>query len=271
MVERFARERVRHELRRRRLAVMRTERIAPGMQRVTLGGSDLEGFAAPGPADHIKLFFPDPASPGEMVSRDYTPLAFRPAERGGPELDVDFYLHGSDANDTATGSVPAGGPAAAWAASAVPGDEIETAGPRGSALPPAGVESAVLIADEAALPAMARWIEALGEVPILGLFSVSNAGTSAYLSGYEAERRKFRWFDGDDRNAQIAAALRALRIDEGAFLFLAGEATSLIPLRRYLRRELGLSKEQAGVHGYWKRGVVALDHHAPLDPSDPED
>lgn len=67
-----------------------------------------------------------------------------------------------------------------------------------------------------------------------------------------------------------AGALRGTEPGAGTFFFLAGEATSLIPLRRYLRRELGLPKEQVEVHGYWKRGVVALDHHAPLDPNDRE-
>jgi NADPH-dependent ferric siderophore reductase len=51
---------------------------------------------------------------------------------------------------------------------------------------------------------------------------------------------------------------------------MAGEATMLAPLRRYLRRELGLPAEQVSASGYWKRGIVNLDHHAPLDPSDPD-
>ena len=38
----------------------------------------------------------------------------------------------------------------------------------------------------------------------------------------------------------------------------------------YLRRELGLPKEQVDAHGYWKKGEANLDHHAPLDPSDPD-
>ena len=36
-------------------------------------------------------------------------------------------------------------------------------------------------------------------------------------------------------------------------------------------RHLGLGKEQAKVDGYWKRGVAGLDHHAPLDPENPDD
>lgn len=261
MSERFARERVRHELIRRRLRVLRTSRPAPGFARVTLVGEDLAGFSAPGPADHVKMFFPAPD--GETAARDYTPCAFRPDAEGGPELDIDFVLHGE-------GGGP-GGPAAAWAMNAEPGDEISIGGPRGSALPPVGVDRLVLVADESALPACARWLDALGEVPVTGLFWVADASASAYLADRERPGRELRWFSGEQGAAGVEQALRALAIDDGTFLFLAGEAGALIPLRRYLRRELGLPKDQVEVHGYWKRGTVALDHHAPLDPADPED
>ena len=53
-------------------------------------------------------------------------------------------------------------------------------------------------------------------------------------------------------------------------MFLAGEADILVPLRRYLRHELQLPAEQVSASGYWRRGIVNLDHHAPLDPSDPD-
>ncbi len=258
MTERFARERVRHELRRRALSVLRIAEAAPGMVRITLGGADLEGFDAPGPADHVKVFLP--AGDGETVMRDYTPRAFRPAAEGGPELDLDFVVHGHQ-------GAP-GGPAAAWASSARPGDGIEIGGPRGSALPPSGVDAAILVADESALPAAARWIDALGDTPVTGLFSVADEGVSAYLAAHEGPGRDFRWFTGADRDARVAEALRGTAIGEGTFLFLAGEATALVPMRRYLRRELGLPKGQLDVSGYWKRGTAGLDHHAPLDPDD---
>lgn len=281
MTERFARERQMHETKRRRVRVLRTEQVTPSMARITLGGEELAGFTAPGPADHVKVFFPDPASGvltlpdpgsnrpraasgggdgggGEVILRDYTPYAFRAAGADGPELDIDFVLHGDN------------GPASAWAARAQAGDELAIGGPRGSLLPPTGIDSAVIVADESALPAAARWLDALGEIPVTGLFSVDDATTSGYLAGRESESRHLRWFSGTDREASRAEALRALAINEGTFVFLAGEASALIPLRRYLRGELGLAKEQVDAHGYWKRGIVALDHHAPLDPNDPE-
>ena len=40
--------------------------------------------------------------------------------------------------------------------------------------------------------------------------------------------------------------------------------------RRYLRHDLQLPAAQVAASGYWKRGITNLDHHAPLDPSDPD-
>lgn len=268
----LVRDRVRHVLAVRRVHVARTERVAPAMVRVTFTGHELDGFAAPGPADHVKLFFPDPAtgvltaptvvdgSPqrpesGIVISRDYTPLAFRADGADGPELDIDFVLHGDE------------GPASAWAASAQLGDVIAVAGPRGSHLPPAGVSSAILVADETALPAVRRWLDAL-DVPVVGLFSVDDPATNGYLP--ERSGHTLRWFTGPEREAERAAALRELPIADETLVFLGGEAGALIPLRRHLRRERGLEAPQVDAQGYWKRGVVNHDHHAPLDPSDPE-
>ena len=255
----FTRERVMHELRRRELRVLRAEMVAPRMRRIVLGGSDLEGFTSPAPADHVKLFFTDDAD--EQVMRDYTPLHFNPTAEGGPELTIDFVLHGESGH---------GGPATRWASEAQPGDTLTIGGPRGSLLPPEGVANAILVADETALPSVARWLDALADTQTTLLLSLEDAGTASYLTGYEAAHRELHIFSGDDRDTALESALRDLPIGEGTFGFLAGEATALVPLRRYLRRELGLPKEQVDAHGYWKRGEANLDHHAPLDPSDPD-
>lgn len=282
VTESFARERVRHELRMRHLSVSRVERVAPAMVRVTVAGEALEGFISLGPADHVKVFFPDPGTgetalpvftdagvqppeTGTVIARDYTPLAFNDAAAAGegavPTLDLDFVIHGDD------------GPASAWASRVEVGDTLTIAGPRGSHLPPTGASAAVVFADETALPAARRWLEHFGDtVPVTGLFSVADPQTSTYFDVAEdvAKHHELRWFSGDGRESEALQALRDLDIDEATFVFLAGEATSLIPMRRYLRRELGLPASQVDVSGYWKRGEENLDHHAPIDPSDPD-
>lgn len=277
MSDGITRERLRHELAVRRITVTATTDIAPGMRRVTFTGPDLRGFTAPGPADHVKLFFPDPATgilsvpaagqfktpapEGERrIVRDYSPAAFRD-HTDTPELDIDFVLHG-----------PAG-IASSWAEQVAVGQQLAIGGPRGSALLPTGIESLVIIADETAYPATQRWIDAVDPgTPITALLISHTPGTPAAYFAADADRLAPQVFGNDEAGAaSLAAALGAITPTANTYFFLAGEAKSLIPLRRYLRRELNLPKTQVEVHGYWKRGVIALDHHAPLDPTDPDE
>ncbi|GAA3626140.1 hypothetical protein GCM10022419_134620 [Nonomuraea rosea] len=46
---------------------------------------------------------------------------------------------------------------------------------------------------------------------------------------------------------------------ERVYVWLAGEAGQLKPLRRWVRDELGLDKGDYSVTGYWKRGVADYD------------
>src|SRR4051794_29934752 len=138
------RESVRHELVAREVRVLRTRQLTSAITRVTVGGESLAGFRSLGPEDHVKLFFPAP--PGERIARDYTPASF---DEDAQELDLDFVVHGDE------------GPASRFAAGAAPGTPLVVAGPRGSRLPPRGIRSYVLLADESALPALGRWIAAV--------------------------------------------------------------------------------------------------------------
>lgn len=264
---------VRHEPAIRNLSVTAKRKLSPSFVRITVAGDDLTGFISSGPTDHAKVFFPDKTGAiiaprmvdgsmqrpeaGTTIMRDYTPREFR--DGSAPELDLDFFLHGDD------------GPASAWAASAAVGDPIVVAGPRGSRMPPSGMSRVILAADESALPALARWIETLPEeVEIVAFATVANESDAAYLEPAHVNRARLVWID-----RQPDALERAIRaygpISDDTFVWMAGEATSLIGVRRYLRRELGLPAAQVKVDGYWKRGESGRDHHAPIDPADPAD
>jgi NADPH-dependent ferric siderophore reductase len=273
----FTREHIRHPVVVRRLRVSAVHRIVPNMVRVTLTGPELAGFASAGPADHVKVFFPDPANgiltlpevgpdgmqragEGVVISRDYTPRAVRPGSGDAHELDLDFVLHGLEA------------PASAWAEFAKVGDYLGIAGPRGSRLVPDGIERLLVVADETALPATARWLELLPPgVPVTALLHVVDETVEGYFDATAADRMDAEWITHADGHRQLEESLRSLgRIGQGTFVFMAGEADMLVPLRRYLRHELSLLADQVAASGYWRRGVVNLDHHAPLDPSDPD-
>ncbi|KAB1657594.1 siderophore-interacting protein [Pseudoclavibacter sp. CFCC 11306] len=270
------RQRIRHDLRVREVTVSAVSQISPSMRRITFSSPTLDDFLAPGPADHVKLFLPDahgvinaPAVDAEgrlrrpdapLISRDYTPRAWRAAEGGHEaQIDIDFVLH-------------EGGPATNWARAAAVGDHLVIAGPRGSRTAPLEAARAVLIADATALPALARWLETL---PGRTVIDVIVWGTDEADAEYLDVRLRTRiaslnWVPADAPSSALEDAVAGIDFDAGTFVWAAGEASALIPVRRHLRGLEVLDRRDLDVQGYWKRGVVALDHHAPLDPSDPE-
>ena len=264
-------ERVRHDFTVREMSVVSWRDLTPRMRRVTLTGP-MDGFTSLGAGDHLKVFFPDPATgvlnaprivdgrlerpAGEVVARDYTPLV-----NAAGELELDFVIHGDD------------GPASRWAAHVEAGAELVVAGPRGSLLPPEGPEWYVLAGDETALPAISRWLRLLpAGADVTVLAEVQDAADEAYLAELGTAHPVTYLHRGDaapGTTTLLADAVRGLpRRDGAGFWWLAGEAQSLVPARRYLRRELGLDKTAVDCSGYWKLGTAEHDHHAPVDPED---
>ncbi|NMR20907.1 siderophore-interacting protein [Cellulomonas fimi] len=262
----------------RHLTVVGVRRVTPRMVRVTLTGEELAGYAAIGPTDHLKVFFPDPASgalvaptladgalrppsEGRPLARDYTPRAFRPdGASGGPELDLDLVVHDD------------GGPASTWAERAAPGDRLVTFGPKSTKPVPAGFDTFLLLGDETALPSIARWLERLPQgARARVLAEVGSAEDSAYLDDVTHDAQ-VDWLVRDGAPGTSRVLDEAIRahgpIGARTFVWAGGEAGSLVGVRRHLRRVLELAPHQVQVQGYWRRGTADFDHHAPLDPSD---
>lgn len=272
----ITRNTVMHEFAVRTLTVRSATTTAGTIRRITLEGSELQGFTSLGPGDHIRAFFPDPETGivslparitgaaeqvGTPIFRDYTPLRFTPSTETTPaSLDLEFVLHENP------------GPATAWAEHAQVGHSLTIAGPRGSKFVPEGASSVLLIADESALPALGRWLELLDEnTPVTSIITVREEATRAYLSPEESTRANAHWVIRPQGAPDFVAEITALNLDlNGVYVWAAGEAGSLIPLRRHLKYTLELDRSQYEVDGYWKRGVSNLDHHAPLDESDPD-
>ncbi len=267
MTEDRTARRVPAELRIRELEVVRVVDLAPAMRRFVLAGDELEGafpmqpFA---PGEHVKMFFPDEAtgllhvprlvdgrlefaSEARPQTRDYTVRAFDAAAR---ELTVDFVLHPH-------------GPAGRWAAAARVGDRIGVGGPRGSLIYPSGYRRYVLIADATALPALARWLEEAPE----GAEIVARAIVPPGVAGYALPSRAgadVAFIEADSPAAVTPELVSLIDDDPDAFVWAAGESTSLKPLRSRLR-EVSASKDRFDVDGYWKEGAAEFDHHAEAD------
>jgi len=277
---RFVREGGRNRFTARRAIVQRVERVAPTLVRVTVSGPEFADFSSAGPADHVKVFFPDsetgelvaptPVGPGEdgivrpdrgSISRDFTPLPR--ITDACVELDLDFFVH------------PDPGPASSWAQSARPGDELVIVGPRGSRRAPQEIDGIVLICDETSLPSVSRWVR---EIPsgtradIIAAIPASGEWVAGYLGNVPGVDIRVHIVAPDAAGESVLTAVERLApIGEGVYVWAAGEAAALVPVRRYLRRTLGLSAAQAQLSGYWRRGIVAFDHHAPIDPFDPDE
>lgn len=278
MTEKFARERTRHRFTARAIEVAAVGSPADPFIRVTFTGPDLHDFVSTGPADHVRLFFPHPLTgeliaptpvgPGEdgivrpeapMFPRDYTPLNPRTDPATGLRaFDVDFLRH------------PDPGPATAWAEGAAVGDRLVVVGPRGSASAPQGADRLLLIVDASALPAASRWIAEVPERTEIEVVADLSPADLDWAEQYLSEQGG-REVTVTEVYGSLADAAADAGIDEGAFLFAAGEATRLIPLRRLLKHEYGVPREQYALSGYWKRGMVNFDHHEPIDPEDPDD
>ncbi len=238
--------------------------------RVTLTGAAFADFRSSGPTDHARVFFPHPVT-GELVApiadgeegiirpdgptfgRDFTPLNVRETD-AARSVDLDILRHVDP------------GPAAAWAERAQPGDRLVVVGPRGSAAAPQGATRALLVVDGTALPAASRFVAELPAATAIDLIAYGDLTADA-AQAYLGTGRACSVFEAA---GDLVDEARDLAPDAGTFVFAAGEASVLAPLRRYLRRELALPAEQVAISGYWRRGVVAWDHHAPVDPYDPD-
>ncbi|MFJ4714618.1 siderophore-interacting protein [Streptomyces sp. NPDC088785] len=238
--------------------VVRTERLTPHMQRVVLGGDGLADFPTELEyTDHyLKLLFAPPGVayeepfdverireelPREQwpVTRTYTVRAWDPAAR---ELTVDFVVHGDE------------GLAGPWSAAARPGDTIHFMGPGGAYRPDPAADWHLFAGDESALPAIAAALEALPE------------GTRAHafieVEGPEEEQKidtpvAVTWLHRADRpvGRALCAAVTGLDFPEGRLhAFVHGEAGFVKELRRYLRVERQIPREDLSISGYWRLG-----------------
>ena len=260
-------QRVRHALRFRVLEVRRVARLTPHLVRVTLGGEALGGFASPGFDDHVKLFFPDPATgalavptagpdgpvwPGgeKPVMRDYTPRRF---DAAAGTLEIDFALHEA-------------GPATRWAEQAAPGQQLGVGGPKGSFLVPTGFDWHLLIGDDTALPAIARRLAELPAGARAEVLAEVDAPEDqlVFESAAEVEVTWVHRASAAAGSQPLLQALRQMRMPTGFFhAWIGCESTQAKALRIHLVDECGANPKWIRASGYWRRGSAAT--HDSLD------
>jgi NADPH-dependent ferric siderophore reductase len=242
-----------------RARVRSVERITPHVIRVVLGGEELAGFGAGEFTDHyVKLLFtqpgvayPEPLDMQEVRrlmpreqwprTRTYTVRSWDPQEL---EVAIDVVHHGDE------------GLAGPWATGAQPGDEVLFVGPGGAYAPSAHADWHLLAGDESALPAIAASLERLpAGAPARAFVEVAGAEEEQKLA--TASDAEIVWLHrgkgavGD----ALVPAVCALEFPPGVVhAFVHGEANFVKKLRRFLRIDRGLPREQLSISGYWRLG-----------------
>ncbi|MDN5915562.1 MAG: siderophore-interacting protein [Pseudonocardia sp.] len=247
----------------RRLEVLRTGWLGSGLRRLTLGGPALAGFESHVPDEHVRVIFPDPDGTVRLPERDGTrlswPSPFPPSreytvrrhDADTGELDLDVAVHGD-------------GIGSAWAMSAAPGDPVHVAGPPGGLAVPQGYDRYLLAGDITALPAVARWLERMPRTARGWAFlEVGDASEEIALSAPPGV--DVSWVHRGDlapgRDDGWERAIRSITVPDGerVYAWIAGEAGTIKPLRRWVRGELGLGRADSHVTGYWKLGTSFFD------------
>jgi NADPH-dependent ferric siderophore reductase len=234
-------ERVRHELKKRHLQVMRVEELSPHMRRITLGGDDLQDFVSPGYDDHVKLFFADGSRPEiPQPGRNYTPRSYDVEKR---ELVLDFVLHGE-------------GIASSWASRVEVGQRITVGGPRGSMLVSENFDWYVLIGDQTALPAIARRLEELpATAKAIALIQVPDVEEQIPL--HSETDLQVQWLYGEDQQI-LVDAVKALSFPAGiGYTWAAAEHHAIQAIQQYLLQEARLNENHVKASAYWRRGAAA--------------
>ncbi|CAN5265513.1 siderophore-interacting protein [soil metagenome] len=244
----------------RELEVLARAFVTPLMVRITLGGPGTEGFESHTADEHVKLVFPDadtgltrpPRQVGSQLewprpfppTREYTIRRFDAAAH---EIDIDFVVH-------------EGGLAPAWALEAPIGSTIWVAGPRPTALVPDDFTFHVRIGDETALPAIGRWLEEL-PAPAKGIVAVEVASPDEEQALTAPDGVSITWLHRGNVAAAdsrlLAEFMDRLELpnDERVYVWAAGEAGALKPIRRWATAH-GFARGTCDISGYWRRGVL---------------
>ncbi len=254
-----------------RARVVRSVRVSPSMQRVTVTGDDLHEFPFLGFDHWFRLFMPRPdqavfrmpdldgrrwwpsflAIPEDVRPHcaNYTVADFRLLPDGSAELDVDFVVH-CDRDGEPEGR------AAIWACGARPGDELAMLDQGCIFDCPDDTSEVVIAAEETGLPGVVGIAASLPrdtvgriiqEVPTAGDVRPLDAPAGVQVTWI------VRADTGHDvpGRAALAELQRYVPTDERGYAFVVGESRLATEGRRHLHRA-GLPKARITFSGFWK-------------------
>ncbi|OQQ32189.1 NADPH-dependent ferric siderophore reductase [Prescottella equi] len=256
----------------REVEVLRVEDVTPGMRRVIVGGSAMDSHVRDGvrlPAvctngfdDDVKLLPVDPqtgALPFDVprntdtgavdwpagsfqYSRTYTVRSYDADTR---EMAIDFAEH-------------EGGLASDWAYRVRPGETILMAGPKHSASLPREAEWMLVAGDQTALPAIARCLEMLpADMPATVVIEVAEPSHRQELKSEAPVEITWLFRSENGGKSRLVETVQAARWRPGQpYLWVAGEALTIKPLRRWAKQDRAIPKQFVEITGYWRQREV---------------
>lgn len=212
--------------------------VAPGFRRVRFAAPTLFAKVRAEPAAWLRFWFPDPAGGSREFQRAYT-IAL--ADTAAGEFDADFVMH-----------TPAG-PASAWAAKAVPGDQLSVMSLGSSSYQPAPDASGLLlIGDPSSIPAINAILAATPPKREVELVLERGHDDDELIPVSSHPRLSRRWVQRDGPDSLVESIEG--RDWSGWQVWAAGESGSLKAVRSLLRRHPGVAKADTHVQAYWIEG-----------------
>ncbi len=242
--------------------VLRTEQLSATMVRVVVGGPGLAAFEPSPHADsYVKVvFLPDGTDrpmrdDGRLdleAVRATLPPESQPRQRsytvrgfGDGELTLDFVVHGDE------------GVAGPWAAGTQPGDEVLLVGPGGGWSPDPSAASYLFAGDASALPAIAVALERL-RPDAVGHAVIEVHGPEDEIALTAPAGVQVHWVHhgfGVPGLALVDAVVGLPPLPSPVSAFVHGEAGAVRELRRHVRVDRGVTRDQLSVSGYWRLGA----------------
>jgi ATP-binding cassette subfamily B protein IrtA len=239
------------------MTVLSVADITPGFRRIRFHAPTMiDGRETP-TASFIRLWAPDPDGSDRVHQRGYTLIDPDPATG---EVTFDFVLH-----------QPAG-PAASWAAAAVPGSTITASYISFTKFEPPEPEPEgyLLIGDPSAIPAINGILATLApEAQVIVLLQVVTPGDEA-IPVTPHRNASVTWI-ADGKPETVAAAIPK-RDWSNWHAWLAGEAKMVKKLRATLNQEHGFPLTDIQHRAYWMRGKamrLKRDHGEEGDKTTP--
>lgn len=231
--------------------------VRPGSREVDLvfvahgdAGPASAWAAQAAPGDEIVLIGPDELSPGRTVGIDWRPgdvetLLLAGDETAAPAIASILESLPSDATGVALIEVPAHG------------DRLDVRAPAGVEVRWLARADAGRAHGELLIPAVRDWV--VRHLAARGHGAADTVGAADRSDADRAAAALAAAEQGDPADTPLWDVPEGHSLDGDCYAWLAGEASAITTLRRFLVREAGLDRRQVAFMGYWRMGRAELD------------